>query len=422
MRAQQRIRHPSARVRWLTRGVVAIGLASFFSDLGHEMTTALLPLFLVSVLGAPALALGVVEGTADGASALFKFAGGYVSDATAGTAQRRRVFGASGYLLTAVATSLIGLASTWPVVIIFRSLAWMGRGFRSPIRNAVLAEQIEPSVYGRAFGFERAMDSVGAIAGPLLAAGLLVTISIRPALLLAGVPGLVAVVCFLVVREARRQPHPAQAPQGVRARLAALPNVFRGFLLSAGLFGVGNFAATFLLLRATLLLTGAYGAGHGAALALGLYTLYNVVYALSAYVAGEIADRAPKRLVLLVGYGLFLVVCVGFVWVGANLLALALLFAVAGAQIGCVETAETAYAAELLPATLRGTGFGALAAINGIGDTLSSVIVGILWTVVAPAAGFAFGALFAVIGVGVLALTRPPVQQPQPSSPSSGLH
>lgn len=389
-----------SRWSWLTRGVLAIGLASFFSDLGHEITTALLPAFLIGTLGAPALALGLIEGIADGASALFKFWGGYASDAAAPSLRGRRVLGAGGYLVTALGTALIGLAQTWPLVLVFRSLAWMGRGFRSPIRDALLTDQVSPTVYGRAFGFERAMDSLGAIGGPLLASGFLVVLGIRPALLLAGLPGLLTVLLFFVVREERKPA--AQRRPGLWATLGTLPPRFRLFLLSVGTFGIGNFAATFLVLRATTLLVPTYGAVEGSALAIGLYTLYNVVYAASAYLAGEVADRLPKALVLGGGYLLFGLTCLGFVWVGPNLALLALLFALAGAHIGIVETAQGACAAELLPAEVRGTGFGTLAAINGMGDTISSITVGWLWTALAPAVGFGFGVVFALAGVLLL--------------------
>lgn len=391
---------PGSRWSWLTGGVLAIGFASLFSDLGHEITTALLPAFLVGTLGAPALALGLIEGIADGASALFKFWGGYAADAAATSLRGRRVLGAGGYLVTAIGTALIGLAQTWPVVLVFRSLAWMGRGFRSPIRDALLTDQVPSTVYGRAFGFERAMDSIGAIGGPLLASGFLVAFGIRPALLLAGVPGLVAVVLFFVVREERKAT--AQRRPGLWATLGTLPPRFRLFLLSVGAFGIGNFAATFLVLRATTVLVPRYGAVEGSALAIGLYTLYNVIYAASAYGAGEVADRLPKPLILGGGYVLFGMTCLGFIWVGPNLVWLAVLFALGGAHIGVVETAQGSYAADLLPAEVQGTGFGTLAAINGVGDTIASITVGWLWTALSPAAGFGFGAVFAVAGLLLL--------------------
>lgn len=308
--------------------------------------------------------------------------------------------GAGGYLLTSLGTAAIGLAQVWPGVLVFRMVAWVGRGFRSPIRDALLTDQVSPDTYGRAFGFERGMDSLGAIGGPLLASGLLVAMGIRPALLLAGIPGLVAVVLFFVVRE-ERKPSAGRRPR-LWSTMRTLPPRFRRFVLSAGVFGLGNFAATFLVLRATTLLVPRFGTVTGSALAIGLYTVYNVAYALSAYLAGEGADRVPKVVVLGLGYGLFGLTCLGFIWVGPSLPWLAMLFVLAGVQIGMVDTSQGAYAAELLPATVRGTGFGTLAAVNGLGDTVSSIVVGLLWTAFAPAAAFGFGVLFALAGVLLL--------------------
>lgn len=390
----------SVRWSWLTQGVLAIGVASLFSDLGHELTTALLPAFVVGTLGAPALALGLIEGIADGASAFSKFWGGYVSDAAAASLRGRRILGAGGYVLTSLGTAAIGLAQVWPVVLIFRTVAWMARGFRSPIRDALLTDQVVPSAYGRAFGFERGMDSLGAIGGPLLASGLLVAVGIRPALLLAGIPGLVAAVFFFLVRE-ERKPAVERRPR-LWVTIGMLPTRFRRFLLTVGVFGIGNFAATFLVLRATTLLVPRYGAVAGSALAIGLYTVYNAAYAASAYLAGELADRVSKVVVLGLGYVLFGLTCLGFAVTGPNLPWLALLFVLAGVHIGMVDTSQGAYAAELLPAAVRGTGFGTLAAVNGLGDTVSSIVVGFLWTAIAPTAGFGFGAILALTGLLLL--------------------
>lgn len=225
-------------------------------------------------------------------------------------------------------------------------------------------------------------------------------VGIRPALLVAGLPGLVAVLLFFVTNEERKAM--AQDRPGLWATIGALPLRFRVFLLSVGIFGLGNFAATFLILRATTLLVPRYGAVAGSALAIGLYTLYNIVYAASAYGAGELADRAPKALVLGGGYVLLGIMCLGFVWVGPNLVWLAILFALGGAHIGALETAQGACAAESLPAEARGTGFGTLAALNGLGDTVSSIVAGVLWTTLAPSATFGFGAVFALAGLVLL--------------------
>jgi sugar phosphate permease len=162
--------------RWLVPGVRAIGAASLLSDLGHEVPTALLPTFLVSTLGAPAAALGLIEGIADGTAGVARFAGGALAD----DPQRRRVTAVGGYVTTALFSSAIGLAGVAWQVGILRSLAWGARGARGPARNALLADIVPVSAYGRAYGFERAMDNLGAIGGPLLALALVALVGDSP--------------------------------------------------------------------------------------------------------------------------------------------------------------------------------------------------------------------------------------------------
>jgi len=158
---------PPPRSSWLTPGVRAIGLASFLSDLGHEVPTSLLPSLLTTTLGAPAAALGLIEGLADGLAGVARLAGGALAD----DPQRRRNTALGGYVSTAVLSTLIGVASSVWQVGLFRMAAWTARGVRVPARNALLADVVPADVYGRAYGFERMMDNLGAIGGPLLALG-----------------------------------------------------------------------------------------------------------------------------------------------------------------------------------------------------------------------------------------------------------
>src|SRR5580700_6476016 len=153
---------PSSPKRWLTRGVFGIGLASLFSDWGHEAATSILPAFLAS-LGAPAVALGVIEGVSDGLSSFAKLAGGFIADHP----RWRKPTGIVGYFATAITTFAYALAQSWPAVLVLRALGWMGRGSRGPSRDTLLAEYVAPGQQGRAFGFERAMDTLGAVLGPL---------------------------------------------------------------------------------------------------------------------------------------------------------------------------------------------------------------------------------------------------------------
>jgi len=188
---------------WFTPGVRGIGLASLLSDAGHEIPTALLPSLLTSVLGAPAVALGVIEGIADALSGGAKFVGGALAD----DAARRQSIAVGGYTLTAVLSALIGGATaTWQVGVL-RAGAWTSRGIRGPARNALLADAVDRSAYGRAYGFERSMDNLGAVVGPILAVVLVALVGIRGAILLSVIPGLLAAGAIVyAIRHLQRPP------------------------------------------------------------------------------------------------------------------------------------------------------------------------------------------------------------------------
>src|SRR5208282_6608400 len=184
---------PSPSKRWLTRGVLGIGLASLFSDWGHEAATAILPAFLAS-LGAPAVALGVIEGVSDGLSSFAKLAGGFVADRP----RWRRPTGIVGYFATAITTFGYAFAHSWPAVLVLRAFGRVGHGSRGPSRDALLADCVAPEQMGRAFGFERAMDTLGAVLGPLCAAALLAVLGTRGVLRWTLLPGLTAAVAFAI--------------------------------------------------------------------------------------------------------------------------------------------------------------------------------------------------------------------------------
>ncbi len=235
---------------WLTPGVRGIGVASLLSDLGHEVPTSLLPSFLTSTLRAPASALGVIEGIADGLAGAARLAGGALADAPG----RRRSVAVGGYATTAVLSGLIGAAGTVWQVAVLRAGAWTARGVRVPARNALLADVVPAAVYGRAYGFERAMDNLGAIGGPLLAIELVGLIGVRSAILLSIIPGLIAAVA--IVYAIRHTALPTfREHQPIRLRIRPLMQGQLGRLLATAFaFELGNLAATLLILRATELL------------------------------------------------------------------------------------------------------------------------------------------------------------------------
>ena len=387
---------------WLNRGVGAIGSASFFSDLGHEVPTALLPSLLTSTLGAPAAALGLIEGVADGLAGAAKLVGGALAD----DPERRRETAVGGYTATAVLSSAIGLAtSAWQVGVL-RSGAWIARGIRGPSRNALLADVVAPAAYGRAYGFERMMDNLGAIGGPLLALALVAAVGVRTAILLSIVPGLLAAAAIVVgIRSAPRAERRTHRPLRLQVRPVLHGRLGR-LLVGIGAFEAGNAAATLLLLRATDLLEPDRGHDAAVQVAILLYAGYNVAATLSSLPSGHWVDRGGPVRVLAAGFGCFAAAYAGFALAGGTLLLLLVLFALAGVGIGLVETAENAAVAALAPEAVRGSAFGLLAAVQSFGNLAASGIAGLLWTVASPEVAFGYLAAWMVVAVVATALAR----------------
>jgi MFS family permease len=383
--------NPSSK-RWLTRGVLGIGLASLFSDWGHEAATSILPAFLAS-LGAPAMALGLIEGISDGLSSFAKLAGGWIADHPAW----RKPTGITGYFATGLSTFGYAFAHSWPTVLVLRALGWAGRGSRGPSRDTLLAECVALGQEGRAFGFERAMDTLGAVLGPLCAAALIGVLGARGVLRWALLPGLIAAIVFAFLAPKGKQTAGHHAPSFVSS-FSQLPKSYWHFLAGVFAHGIGDFAPTLLILRASQILTPRLGMGRAAALSVGLYTFHNFVSAAASYPAGALGDRVGKRTLLATGYLVGVVAFAGFIFEPLTIPVLAVLFGLAGVHGAMQQSLEKSLAAELLPAVVRGSGFGVLAAVNGIGDFVSSIAVGALWSGVSPQAGFFYAGVFALVG------------------------
>lgn len=389
--------------RWLTPGVAGIGTASLLADLGHEVPTALLPSLLASTLHAPASALGVIEGIADGLAGAARLGGGALADDPA----RRRSVAVGGYATTAVLSGLIGAAGSVSQVAVLRAGAWTARGLRVPARNALLADVVPAVVYGRAYGFERAMDNLGAIGGPLLALGLVGLIGVRSTILLSIIPGLLAALA--IVYAIRRAPELAvREHRPIRVRIRPVLHGRLGRLLAAAAaFELGNLAATLLILRATELLEPGRSHRSATQLALVLYTGYNLAATLASIPAGHAGDRRGMLRILAAGAACFLLAYVGLAVSGESFALLAGCFILAGIGIGCAETAETGAVAQLAPDHLRGSAFGLLAAIQAVGNLAASAIAGVLWTAISPTAAFIYVAtwmLLALAGLLLIAL------------------
>lgn len=396
----------SARPRWLNRNVAGMCVTSFCADVGYEMVLAVLPGFAAAI-GLAASALGWIEGSADALASFVKLGAGWYSDRIG----RRKELVTLGYLLSGTALSVLAAAVSWPPILLGRMVAWFGKGIRSPMRDAMLSDAASLDTRGKVFGLHRAADTAGAVLGPLLGVGLLAILPrsspaapYRTVFLLSLIPGLLAVASMvLLVREGRRPPNPAHLAQSLRT----LPRPFLRLLRGIGLFGLGDFSHTLLVLAATQLLTPVHGVARAAQIAALLYALRNGAYAAAAFPAGALADRMSKRTLLATGYAMGALAGFGtaalFAAHRASLAWLVLLFGWGGLYIGVEKSLEAAVTADLVPGASRGTAFGLLGSVNGVGDLVASALVGMLWTYVSPTAGFgAAGVLMACGAVLVL--------------------
>jgi hypothetical protein len=387
-------KHNTSKLRWLNSTVLGIGLASLCSDVGHEMATTAMPAFLAA-LGASSALLGLIEGAADGLSSFAKLYSGLYSDRL----RHRKPLAVIGYFVTASGMASFALVTRWWHIFAARVFGWIGRGARTPVRNVLLTEATSPETYGRAFGFERAMDSAGAIIGPLLSLGLIALFGMRTMFALTLVPG--ACAALLIVLLVREGPHRPKPTLHLWGSIMSLPSAFKEYLVGVGIAGIGDFSKTLLILWATQAWAVRFGLAEAARLAMLFYVGYNVVYTASCYVSGIFADRYPKHWVLGIGYSFAVVPAVALLVPGDSRVKFAIVFGISGLYMGVWETLENSTAASILPEAIRGVGFGVLATVNGVGDFLSSFLVGLLW-VVSPIVSMSFVIAASLIGAVVI--------------------
>lgn len=384
----------SGMLRRLPRTVIALAAVSFLTDLSSEMIYPLLPVFLASTLGAGALAVGVIEGAAESVAALLKLVSGWWSDRL----PRRKPLVLAGYTLASIARPLIGVAQSVAQVLALRVADRVGKGIRGAPRDALIADAIDPSQRGLAYGFHRAADHGGAVVGPLVAFALLAWwgASLRLVFLLAAIPAALAVVTIVwgVKETSRAHPAVAHAPD---LRRGGLGRTFWWYLAVLLVFTLGNSTDAFLLLRAADL-------GVPVALAPVLWAMLHVVKSASNVPGGALSDRLGRRPLIIGGWVLYALVYVGFALASEPWHAWTL-FAVYGVYFGMTEGVEKAFVADLVRADVRGAAFGWYNLAIGVGALPASLIFGAVWEAVGPAAAFLLGASLAVVaalGLGLV--------------------
>ena len=387
----------------LGRNVLALGAVSFFTDASSEMIYPLLPLFITTTIGASAVSVGAIEGAADSVSALLKLASGWLSDRT----RRRKPLVVAGYALASAVRPLVAFAQSASHVLAIRVTDRVGKGIRGAPRDALIADSVEPALRGRAFGFHRAADHLGAVIGPLVAFALLswAGFEMRTVFLLAAIPAAIAVVTLIVaVREVSPTAPGVTSSDGLHAprRLGGRFFAYLGILL---LFTLGNSTDAFLLLRATEL-------GVGATLLPVLWAMHHVVKSLTSTPGGILSDRNGRKPVIVAGWMVYAAVYLAFgraseawhVWV---------LFAIYGVYFGLTEGVERALVADLVPADRRGAAFGWYNLAIGLGALPASVMFGAIYDRFGALTAFTVGAgaaMLASIGLWILI--------PKPTSPA----
>ncbi|MCX6376551.1 MAG: MFS transporter [Armatimonadetes bacterium] len=376
----------------ISRTVVVLGVVSLLTDISSEGIYPLIPLFLVNVLHAQAVSVGLIEGIAESTASIVRIFSGWLSDVIGG----RKWITTAGYALSTVSKPLLSVTTSWHQVFAIRFADRLGKGIRSAPRDALIADVTAPESRGISFGFHRAMDTVGAVTGPLIAFWLLRSMGMdyRRLFLLSAIPAALAVVIIIFfVRESTRAGKPTNPPS-LSLRGFGVP--FKKFLFVATLFSIGNSSDVFLILRAQNL-------GISVGRILLIYVLFNSVEATLATAAGAVSDRLGRRNVILAGYLVFALVYAGFgfarhpaeIWV---------LFAFYGLYNSLTSGVQKAFAADLVPAGMRGTGLGAYHMLTGIALLPASVIAGYLWDKVNPSAPFYYGAAVALVAALMLAV------------------
>jgi MFS family permease len=379
----------------LPRNVWALAWVAFFNDTSSEMSYWLLPQFLVSVLGAGPAAFGLIEGAAETVASFGRLLSGFLSDRW----RRRKPLVAAGYTVANLAKPLLAVAQSWGQVFWIRFTDRASKGFRAAPRDALIADSVSPARRGEAFGLRQAMDSAGAIAGPLAALLLLPVCAgkVRWIFALAALPGLASVfLAWGAVREVRPLISAPRAPAQAATEAAPRPAHLGIMLLAVGLFALGNSSDLFLILRAENL-------GVRAALAPLLGLIFNLVYTLLSWPAGRLSDRWPRRRMVVAGYLVYAGVYAGFA-LARRPQAAWILFAIYGIYYALTEGILKAWLADLVPSARRARVFGVFNWVAGVSAFPASVLAGWLWQHYSPSTPFFLSAGLAGAAAALICL------------------
>jgi MFS family permease len=370
----------------LNKNIIILSIVSFFTDVSSEMLYPIIPIFLTAVLGAPMSVLGLIEGLAESSASILKAFSGWYSD----NFRKRKPFVVGGYFLSSIGKLCFFLAFAWPMVLFARLIDRIGKGVRTSPRDAMIADSCLPEYRGKAFGFHRAADTLGAILGPLAALWLIYAMkeNLRIVFLIAFIPAIIAVAlaAFFLV----------EIPLSIRHNSVKLKfsfkkfsPLFKRFLVISMIFSIGNSSDAFLIMRAKSL-------GLSTAMVILAYVVYNISYSGLSLPAGILSDRIPRKFVIASGYAIFAIVYSGF-GIFTKPLAVWPLFFIYGFYMAMTDGVSKAFITDTVDKELRATAIGIYYCITGLCAFLASLVAGLLWTYAGASSPFIYGAVMAAL-------------------------
>lgn len=369
----------------ISKNILLLGVVSFLNDVASEMVYPIVPIFLTTILGAPATIVGIIEGIADAAAKILMAISGMASDRI----HKRKLFVGIGYSFSSISHLLMSLANSWPLVLVARVINRTGKGVRTAARDAIISDSVEKANRGISFGIHRTMDDLGGVVGPLLSILFLswFAYDYRKVFVFAFIPSLLgALIIFFFIKETKNKQEKIKVPM---FQWSNTSSAFRIFLLISTVFAIGNSSDVFLVLRSQNL-------GMSVGLTVFTYVLFNITNSLFSIPAGIIADKVGFKRVMAAGFVIFSLVYFGFgyiddpkyIWV---------LFPLYGVFMALTDGVSKAYISRLVPHEVAASAFGIYQTTMGFATLAASVIAGVMWSSNGPRSPFYFGAVMAIL-------------------------